>query len=527
MMEFRLGSGKNVRLCFVSTFRLNVPFRAGSSSDSGLLGAYGDWKADVASKLKEHGSGSFSWSEPKESTSGQQNFVTGCFMEGSAKDLDSFTAILKELDVFAGLSPKVTFLKIKLWEFGFGSVRVGVDFASLEGETVIIIKENKIISKLKRKFFKKLESIIKSDIVFPCKSVEGINSSSQSFAEKVMQHKEEKIKQQVGKLSESRGLVEFNVKDSDFFTQSDLLSKSSYGTCIEENFGVFCLKRKDVIAFLQVGDNDSPEYIVERILVQVSFLQYVSAIGEMYEILFAADFKKLRKKYIMKKSFRFNLILAKLHRKGCESIIVEERRKAILICEEIESIVQVISESNNQINSLYDNNISGRNERIWNYLSNDFNLDALQNIVNNKFRGIKRSVKKIDEIVFCEQLTRQARLSQILIILTCFLAIIVVIVSIIRMLGIGNPQTPDLRDPDKPNNPPTTIETSSPPTTHPTSTSPSSTSTSSSSSSSTTSTTSTSSTSTTSSTSSTSTTPSTSSSSTSHDVVPSTLPLTK
>ena len=441
MMEFRLGSANNVRLCFVSTFRLNVPFERerdsdsgllrvyGDSyptdnrieispdSDSGLLRVYGDWKEDVESKFQEtSGRYSLSWSAPNEVSSGQQNFADGCFLESSVNDLDGFTSILEKLDVFAGLYPWVTFLKIRLWEFGFGSVKVGVSFASLESDKIIEIEEKKIIDELKKEnFYLKLESLIESDIICRCRSGDESDSSSQSFAEKVMQYKEKKIEQQVGKLSESLVLVEFNVEDSEFSNQSNLLSKSLYDVSTEkkspvENFNMFCSEDRDVIVFLRVGDDDSSKNIAERILVQVSFLQYTRFVGKIYLLFFLSNFKKLYKE----KQFKGPIEINKINPRGRESIIAQERRKVNLIYEEIEIISQVIYESNYQMNSLFASDANIINCRIHNGLSSILNFTALQSIVKDKYSNIEYQYNKIDKTASYEASIGQARSYKIL-----------------------------------------------------------------------------------------------------------------
>ena len=581
MMEFGADSVQDVKLCFVSTFRLNVPFRTGSDSDSSLLGAYGDWKADVVSKLKEHGSGSFSWSEPNKSTSGQQNFAAGCFLEGSVKDLGSFADILKELDVFAGLSPKVTLLKIRLWEFGFGSIKVEASLKLPESNGRIKIKEKDIIAEMEEKklkgrkseknFYEKLESIIESDIICQLESANESHSSSQSFAEKVRQYKGKKIMQQIGKLSESRVLFEFDVKDSKFSVQSNLLSMSLYDVCTEknllaENFSIFCSEDRDIIVFLRVGDDDFSKNITERILVQFSFLKYASAVGEMYEIFSASNLR-----YLNRIKSLSPIKINKLYFRGRESIIVEERRMVNSIYEEIQYISTAMSKSNYEINSQLISNMNLKIAKIMNCLSSFFDLVSQQNIAEKKYNSIEDQYKKIDKIASDEASTGQARaynLASVLVflfifffrgyydninnydnitrdaivplsflfiillyvsrsfisyaaawtsvkieiykhkksknsaalrddqlwilmkqkskwdcliycickltnrILNLFMHVvwfidwmfrIIVIIAVLYLLIIGNPQTPNPGDPETPSNPPTTIDTSSPP----------------------------------------------------------------
>ena len=408
-MEFRAGSFDDIELCLVSTFRLNVPFRTGSNSDSGLLGAYGDWKADVKSELKKKSdSYSLIWDDPKKSQSDHQNFVAGCFLESRVENFGSSTSPSARLDAFANLSLEVTFLEIRLWEFGFGSVKVGVSFASLESDE---ITEKEIISELKdNKFCENLELLIESEIICRCKSGDGSDSSTKSFAEKVIHHKEMEIEYQVGKLSEHQALIQINVEDSEFSAQADLLSKSLYNIHIEEdlpaeNFGIFCSKEKDVIIFLQVANNDSSERIAEMVLIQVSFLQYASAVGKIYLIFFVANLKKLYKA----KSFWGPIEKSKLNPRGRESIIVEERRKVNLIYAEIEIISQVIYESNYQMNSLFASGVNVANCRIHNGLSSILNFTALQSIVKNEYNNIEYKYNKIDKIASHEESIGQAR----------------------------------------------------------------------------------------------------------------------
>ena len=409
-MEFRLGSASNVRLCFVSTFRLNVPFERERDSASVLLGAYGGWKENVVSKLKkESGSYSLSWSAPNERSSVQQNFTTGCFLESSVKDLNEYTSILSKLDVFDGLSPKITFLEIRLWEFGFGSVRVGVSFASLESDKIIEIEEKKIIDALKKEnFYLKLESLIESDIICRCRSGDESDSSSQSFAEKVRQYEGKKIEQQVGKLSESLVLVEFNVEDSEFSNQSNLLSKSLYDVSTDkklsvDNFGMLFSEDRDVIVFLGV-DDDSSKNIAERIFVQVSFLQYVCTIWEMYEMFSVANLRRLNRIKSLKP-----IKINKLYPRGRESIIVEERRMVNSIHEEIECISMAMSKSDYLINSRLTSDTNIKTNNILNCVSGALNLDAWQNIAAKKYNSVEAQYRKIDKIASDEASTGQAR----------------------------------------------------------------------------------------------------------------------
>lgn len=425
-MELSAGSFTDIELCLVSTFRLDVPFRKESNSDNGLRGAYEEWKADVKSKLLEkNDSGCLTWST-EENSSGDMDFTKGCFLrgkidekkvdEGEVDKVDCFVSILNKLDGFKGISKQDISIELKLWEFGIGSVKVNIDLKSLVGNNTVEIAENDIIAELGNNgFYTKLELLIESEIICRFKLNDESDSNIKSFAEKVMQYRDIKSKQPVGKLFDSRILIKLDVEDSNFAALSTEVSKGLYNLCIEENlpaenFGIYCSKGKDIIVFLHVDSDDSVdshdsiEYIIERILVQVSFLQYINNVGEIYKMFFVANFRKLNEEKI-RQSKRIN----KLFFKGGESVIVRERKNVNLIYKEIDYISQVISKSNYQLNRLFASKLNFSESKIIECLSNLLNLVTQRDIAEQEYNSIKNEYNKIDKIASDEASTGRAR----------------------------------------------------------------------------------------------------------------------
>lgn len=405
-----MDSFNDIELCFVSTFRLNVPFQAESNSDSGLLGAYEVWKADVKSKLKEKTeSSSLIWIDPNENLTNRQNFAPGCFFYGKVRNVRGFTCILKTLNVFDNISPEINLLEVRLWKFGIGSVRIKINLKSLSNNDIFRLKENEIIAKLD-KFNKILEVLIEHEIIRRCASTNGNDPGRQSFTEEVIKYKKMETEQPIGKLLRHQILFKLNVKDSKFSFQSYQLSKGYYNVCSDknspaENFDMYCSNEKDIVVFLQVGNNDSAECFTERILVQVFFLQYFGRISEIYKMFFTANLTKLNQE----QGFWSRLILAKMYPKGRESVIVNERKSINYIYKEIEDIEQTIYESNHQVDSLFASSLDVRNSKIWNCISNFFNLDEQQRIADEKCCSIKNQYKRMDKIVATEASTGRVR----------------------------------------------------------------------------------------------------------------------
>ena len=118
------------QVCFVSPFRLGVPFISENDRDNESQYIYDKWESDISSKLTEkiNSSGTdymFSWNEMSGDRS-DEKFAPNCFLTGEAMDCYVKNKYYRELGrhlSFSGIVFTIRSVGIKIWEFGFGSIK--------------------------------------------------------------------------------------------------------------------------------------------------------------------------------------------------------------------------------------------------------------------------------------------------------------------------------------------------------------------------------------------------------------------
>lgn len=322
-MEFSYISNSGTQVCFVFPFKLSLSCVIFEGADKEVKFDYDRWKEHVVSKLIGCESSSdscclFSWDEVTEKTLNSE-FLPNCFLKGKIKCPEKsvcFNDCLSK-SVSSKVRLKVSCVEIKLWEFGFGSVKIVSEITSDEQEV-----SQKLLSEMHTNFQKFLEPKIGCEIIKRCNFQDKDNSNGMtSFAEIPLQHKmnafQHKNKDCANynfDLLEPIAIVHSEAKDENDYNnainmQSLGLHRIEIENGIKENnFRIYVSDNgRSIVSIFQqnseVYDKVIFNEIIETTIVHKEFAVYLNEIGRAYEPFLNTYSDKIAKESIFNRIF--------------------------------------------------------------------------------------------------------------------------------------------------------------------------------------------------------------------------------
>ena len=304
------------QVCFVSPFRLSVPFISENDRDNEGQYIYDKWGSDISSKLTEkiNSSGTdymFSWNEMSGDCS-DDKFAPNCFLTGEAMDCYVKNKYYRELGrylSFSGIVLQVRSVGIKIWEFGFGSIKIvstiylaknSVYRNSLSG---FINELQKVISNVR--FTEVLENIIDNEIIKRCNFHYNDDlKSNRSFAERVIQHNSHDNFLSYYELPNPQILLRVDAEDKDdFIDKNNIFSMHLHSMQVNDKMGenlfeLYISDNKKLLISIWRRYSEIFYDLEEAIIVHRYFADYVNKVGEAYESFFVPYYDRISKESI-------------------------------------------------------------------------------------------------------------------------------------------------------------------------------------------------------------------------------------
>ena len=290
------------QVCFVSPFRLSIPFISENDSENVSQCIYEKWGIDISSKLTEkiNSSGTdymFSWNKISGDCPDDE-FTPNCFLMGEAVDCYEKNKCFRELGryiSFSGIVFTIRSIEIKIWNFGFGSIKI-VSTINLDKNSVHRNSLNGFIDELQKvisntRFSEALENIINNEIIARCDYNDDLKSN-RSFAERVTQHENQDDLWSHYELSKPQILFMVEVQDrDDFIGKNNIFSIYLHSLQIndkmEENLSELYVSDDKKLVISIWGQCSETFYNLEEvIIVHRDFADYLNKIGETYESFF-------------------------------------------------------------------------------------------------------------------------------------------------------------------------------------------------------------------------------------------------
>lgn len=334
MMGFSGIFDSGTQVCFVFPFKFSLSCVIFDDDGNGVRYDYDRWKRQVSSELIDGNDSSdscwrFSWYKvPCDSlNSSNCEFLPNCFLRGEITDaavLKCFDDCLIELEL-NGVVSKVSRLEIKLWEFGFGSIKIVSEVIQNEtedkSEAIGELLDN-FQTLVNKKLSKVLKSKIDREIIKRC-NLRGQDDAKvvTSFAERDIQYKNEDGSKSEFDLLDPIVIVQCEAKDeNDFKSKNDVLSSDLHGMKIENKIinsrlGIYISdNRKSVVSIFQQNSKVSDE-IMETVIVHKNFADHCNIIYRTYEPFLSSYYEKIAKEGIFpkithptKRSFAWNAL---------------------------------------------------------------------------------------------------------------------------------------------------------------------------------------------------------------------------
>lgn len=417
-------------VCYVFPFRLSVALvPQGSKENSGSQNAYEHWKEDVSDKLLRSADNSnsdflISWTGISNGFSNNEEFVPSCFFKGKISNSNIMSELSDKLNKDIddpNVSMEVNLIEIRLWEFGFGSIR-------------IISKITKVGSKIPKESL--FDSLEKYKIVISHKTADGTTKSSfvncirskivgkidnclkpegwgdcalyQSFAEKAMSYKEINY-DSIGELLQPRVFFKAEAVDESKYESKMKCLKKYLHEVQSEHYSspdvpsIYISEDRMIVVSLQTEVDNLHNSVFETTVAYCSFYQYLDKVGNIYELFSDAYYEQLVKEKNRKHRNRFKEIFSNLFPRGRESIIVQERRNVNTIHQEIIAIFVMLNHAINVFNSSQLHCNALRCSFIGR-LVESLGCSYLSKNVDKKYGNIEQNHVKIDSIASREAL---------------------------------------------------------------------------------------------------------------------------
>lgn len=388
-MKFLDIFNSETQVCFVFPFQFNLSCFMFDDKDNEVQYDFDRWKENVSSVLIGDNNSSnscclFSWEKVVDNSSDSSNyeFLPNCFLKGkiadSAKEKCCNDYLCESL--FKEIGLEVNLVEIKLWEFGFGSIKIVLKATSnLLNDKEKLLKEvlDDFQTMSKEQFSKILKPKIDCEIIRRCNLQRKSNPEKiTSFAEIVLQHKNENYLKSDFDLLDPIIIVKSEVKDeSNEQYKGELLSFNFHTMKIKNNMlEIYFSDNKKLLISMSkqhLGESNKIDEIMETVLIHKDFANYCNSICQAYEAFLSSYHDIIANKSMLpqilgptKSSFAWNWSIEK----KCINAILTE----------IHELSRINTMKFNTFDKHINNYLSHSNSNIFKYTAGIFELNGLR-----------------------------------------------------------------------------------------------------------------------------------------------------
>ncbi len=406
------------QVSFVFPFKLSLSCVIFEGKDEEVQFDYDRWKSRVICKLICHKNSSdgcylFSWDEVAEdlSDSSSCEFLPNCFLKAKIEDsakLGWLNDCLRDFK-FNGLGLEVSCVEMKLWEFGFGSIKIVSKVISdlLDGEQKSLSEVlDDFQTMLNEKFLKILEPKIDYEIIWRCNFQRKDDPKEiTSFAEIALKHKKKTFQQK----NKDYTKYNFDLLEPISTVQSKIIDENDDNVINMQSSGLRRIETKDEIEgnsfkiyisnnrklLVSIFQQNSEEYdkikfneIIETVIVHKEFGVYLNKIGQTYEPFLSTYSDKIAKESIHNSklwpdwhAFAWNVLQEK---KGLDTILTE-----------IQEVSRISIIMFNTLDSQANSYLSYSNLSTLKIANKIFDLNRIRDSNNELFSLVNRYYAKI------------------------------------------------------------------------------------------------------------------------------------
>ena len=335
------------QVCFVFPFQLSLSCAIFDDKANGVKYDFERWKKHVSSVLIGDNNSSdscclFSWEKIDASNC---EFLPNCFLKGKIEDsikVKCFNDYLSE-SLFKEVGLEVSFVEIKLWEFGFGSIKIVLEMTSdLLNDKQKLLNEllNDFQAMPREKFLEILEPTIDCEIIKQCNLHRKSDSREvTSFAEIAFQYQNKNYLKSDFDLLDPIITVRNDTKDKGSEKYKDKLALLNLHSMEIKNDLLeiyFSDSKKLLISMSKQNseENKKIDEIVETVLLHKDFANYCNLICQAYEAFLSSYHDEIANKSILtkicgptKSSFAWNWSIEK----KCVNAILDEIQELLRI----------------------------------------------------------------------------------------------------------------------------------------------------------------------------------------------------